>query len=154
MSDVLSLTAEQIRPAEFAVTLSAEYLTGLGALGERMRSSEISKKLLNSEEMALLDIAASHVARNNVAEMASRHPAIFLRYLPPAVRVPVHRSRSAPAFCAGTSPAATLLLSISSSEQRISFCKSKVITAGADNVDNSLSRKVALCLAYRVVTKC
>lgn len=37
VSDVLSLTAEQIRPApEFAVTLSTEYLTGLGALGERM----------------------------------------------------------------------------------------------------------------------
>ena len=31
VSDVLSLTAEQIRPApEFAVTLSTEYLTGLG----------------------------------------------------------------------------------------------------------------------------
>lgn len=37
VSDVLSLTAEQIRPApEFAVTLSTEYLTGLGALGDRM----------------------------------------------------------------------------------------------------------------------
>ena len=37
VSDVLSLTAEQIRPApEFAVTLATEYLTGLGALGERM----------------------------------------------------------------------------------------------------------------------
>jgi purine-binding chemotaxis protein CheW len=34
VSDVLSLAAEQIRPApEFAVTLSTEYLTGLGALG-------------------------------------------------------------------------------------------------------------------------
>ena len=34
VSDVLSLTAEQIRPApEFAVTLATEYLTGLGALG-------------------------------------------------------------------------------------------------------------------------
>lgn len=37
VSDVLSLTAEQIRPApEFAVTLATEYLTGLGSLGERM----------------------------------------------------------------------------------------------------------------------
>lgn len=37
VSDVLSLSADQIRPApEFAVTLSTEYLTGLGALGERM----------------------------------------------------------------------------------------------------------------------
>src|SRR5471032_864358 len=37
VSDVLSLTQEQIRPApEFAVTLSTEYLTGLGSLGDRM----------------------------------------------------------------------------------------------------------------------
>ncbi len=39
VSDVLSLTAEQIRPApEFAVTLSTEYLTGLGALGDLAQS--------------------------------------------------------------------------------------------------------------------
>lgn len=63
VSDVLSLTAEQIRPApEFAVTLSTEYLTGLGALGERMLILVNIEKLLNSDEMALLDIAASHVA--------------------------------------------------------------------------------------------
>ena len=63
VSDVLSLTADQIRPApEFAVTLSTEYLTGLGALGERMLILVNIEKLLNSEEMALLDIAASHVA--------------------------------------------------------------------------------------------
>lgn len=63
VSDVLSLTAEQIRPApEFAVTLSTEYLTGLGALGDRMLILVNIEKLLNSDEMALLDIAASHVA--------------------------------------------------------------------------------------------
>ncbi|NDO82953.1 chemotaxis protein CheW [Citrobacter sp. NCU1] len=63
VSDVLSLTADQIRPApEFAVTLSTEYLTGLGALGDRMLILVNIEKLLNSEEMALLDIAASHVA--------------------------------------------------------------------------------------------
>ncbi|MEA0983896.1 chemotaxis protein CheW, partial [Salmonella enterica] len=61
--DVQSFTAEQIRPApEFAVTLSTEYLTGLGALGELMLILVNIEKLLNSEEMALLDIAASHVA--------------------------------------------------------------------------------------------
>jgi purine-binding chemotaxis protein CheW len=60
---VLSLTAEQIRPApEFAVTLSTEYLTGLGALGDRMLILVNIEKLLNSEEMALLDSAASEVA--------------------------------------------------------------------------------------------
>ncbi|VYU76634.1 chemotaxis protein CheW [Metakosakonia massiliensis] len=63
VSDVLSLAADQIRPApEFAVTLSTEYLTGLGALGERMLILVNIEKLLNSEEMALLDIAATHVA--------------------------------------------------------------------------------------------
>ena len=63
VSDVLSLTTDQIRPApEFAVTLSTEYLTGLGALGDRMLILVNIEKLLNSDEMALLDIAASHVA--------------------------------------------------------------------------------------------
>jgi len=63
VSDVLSLTAEQIRPApEFAVTLSTEYLTGLGALGERMLILVNIEKLLNSEEMALVDVATSRVA--------------------------------------------------------------------------------------------
>ena len=64
VSDVLSLASDQIRPApEFAVTLSTEYLTGLGALGDRMLILVNIEKLLNSDEMALLDIAASHVAR-------------------------------------------------------------------------------------------
>ena len=63
VSDVLSLTTDQIRPApEFAVTLSTEYLTGLGALGDRMLILVNIEKLLNSEEMALLDSAASEVA--------------------------------------------------------------------------------------------
>ncbi|KNC89479.1 chemotaxis protein CheW [Trabulsiella odontotermitis] len=63
VSDVLSLASEQIRPApEFAVTLSTEYLTGLGALGDRMLILVNIEKLLNSDEMALLDSAAAHVA--------------------------------------------------------------------------------------------
>ena len=63
VSDVLSLTAEQIRPApEFAVTLSTEYLTGLGALDERMLILVNIDKLLSSEEMALIDDAASSAA--------------------------------------------------------------------------------------------
>lgn len=56
VSDVLSLTHEQIRPApEFAVTMSTEYLTGLGALSERMLILVDIEKLLSSEEMALMD---------------------------------------------------------------------------------------------------
>ncbi len=56
VSDVLSLMQEQIRPApEFAVTMSTEYLTGLGALGERMLILVDIEKLLSSDEMALVD---------------------------------------------------------------------------------------------------
>ncbi|WP_337261619.1 MULTISPECIES: chemotaxis protein CheW [unclassified Serratia (in: enterobacteria)] len=59
VSDVLSLTTEQIRPApEFAVTLDTEYLTGLGALGERMLILVDIEKLLSSEEMSLMDNVA------------------------------------------------------------------------------------------------
>lgn len=60
VSDVLTLTAGQIRPApEFAVTLSTEYLTGLGSIGDRMIILVNIEKLLNSEEMALVDGAAA-----------------------------------------------------------------------------------------------
>lgn len=63
VSDVFSLTTNQIRPApEFAVTLSTEYLTGLGAIGERMLILVHIEKLLNSEEMALIDSATGQVA--------------------------------------------------------------------------------------------
>lgn len=56
VSDVLALTPEDIRAApEFSVTLSTEYLTGLGAQGERMLILVDIQKLLNSEEMALVD---------------------------------------------------------------------------------------------------
>ncbi|MGL9750480.1 MAG: chemotaxis protein CheW [Symbiopectobacterium sp.] len=59
VSDVLSLTADQIRPApEFAVTLPTEYLTGLGSLDERMLILVDIEKLLSSEEMELVDIVA------------------------------------------------------------------------------------------------
>src|SRR5215475_12678961 len=60
VSDVLSLIQDQIRPApEFAVTMSTEYLTGLGALGERMLILVDIEKLLSSEEMALMDTLRS-----------------------------------------------------------------------------------------------
>ena len=63
VSDVLSLAADQIRPApEFAVTLSTESLTGLGALGERMLILVNIEKLLSSDEMALLDSTATQAA--------------------------------------------------------------------------------------------
>ncbi|CRL60314.1 MULTISPECIES: chemotaxis protein CheW [Proteus] len=59
VSDVLTLKPEQICPApEFAVTMSTEYLTGLGTLDERMLILVDIEKLLNSEEMELVDSAA------------------------------------------------------------------------------------------------
>lgn len=58
VSDVLTLKPEQICPApEFAVTMSTEYLTGLGTLDERMLILVDIEKLLNSEEMELVDSA-------------------------------------------------------------------------------------------------
>ncbi|MDX7989202.1 chemotaxis protein CheW [Xenorhabdus sp. 12] len=59
VSDVLSLKENQICPApEFAVTLSTEYLTGLGSIDERMLILVDIEKLLSSEEMALVDSVA------------------------------------------------------------------------------------------------
>lgn len=56
VSDVLSLTAEQIKPApEFSATLSTEYLLGLGTLEERMLILMDIEKLLSSQEMALVE---------------------------------------------------------------------------------------------------
>ncbi|MBT9431190.1 chemotaxis protein CheW [Candidatus Sodalis endolongispinus] len=59
VSDVLSLSAEQIRTApQFAVTLATEYLTGLGSLEDRMLILVDIERLLTSEEMALVDSVA------------------------------------------------------------------------------------------------
>ncbi len=60
VSDVLYLTTDQIRPApEFSVSLSTEFLTGLGTLNDRMLILVDIEKLLNSREMALVDQVAS-----------------------------------------------------------------------------------------------
>ncbi|WP_436874669.1 chemotaxis protein CheW [Kosakonia sacchari] len=58
VSDVLALNAEQIKPApEYTVTLSTQYLLGLGSLDERMLILVDIEKLLNSEEMELIERA-------------------------------------------------------------------------------------------------
>jgi purine-binding chemotaxis protein CheW len=94
VSDVLSLTSDQIRPApEFAVTLSTEYLTGLGALGERMLILVNIEKLLNSDEMALLDIAASQVNAKR------QRPVLPLHFTLPAL---LSFSAPPPSFCDST----------------------------------------------------
>ncbi|WP_168013471.1 chemotaxis protein CheW [Halomonas salinarum] len=56
VSDVMTLTPEQIKPApEFGVTLSSDYLSGLGSLEDRMLVLVDIDKLLTSDEMALVD---------------------------------------------------------------------------------------------------
>lgn len=60
VSDVLSLANDQIRPApEFSVSLSTEFLTGLGALDDRMLILVDIEKLLSSKEMSLVDQVAA-----------------------------------------------------------------------------------------------
>lgn len=61
VSDVMTLTPEQIKPApEFGVTLSSDFLSGLGSLDDRMLVLVDIDKLLTSEEMALVDSTSSH----------------------------------------------------------------------------------------------
>ncbi len=61
VSDVMTLTPEQIKPApEFGVTLSSDYLSGLGSLDDRMLVLVDIDKLLTCEEMALVDTAKTH----------------------------------------------------------------------------------------------
>jgi len=58
VSDVLSLNVDQIKPApDFSVTLSTEYLLGLGTVDDSMLILVDIEKLLNSEEMALVENA-------------------------------------------------------------------------------------------------
>ncbi|WP_311065944.1 chemotaxis protein CheW [Halomonas sp. DWK9] len=61
VSDVMTLTPDQIKPApEFGVTLSSDFLSGLGSLDDRMLVLVDIDKLLTSEEMALVDSTGSH----------------------------------------------------------------------------------------------
>lgn len=63
VSDVMTLTPDQIKPApEFGVTLSSDFLSGLGSLEDRMLVLVDIDKLLTSEEMALVDTTATSKA--------------------------------------------------------------------------------------------
>lgn len=58
VSDVVTLTPDQIKPApDLGATVAAEYLRGLGTVGERMLIMLDIDKLLGSEEMGLLAAA-------------------------------------------------------------------------------------------------
>lgn len=60
VSDVMTLTPEQIKPApEFGVTLSSDFLSGLGSLEDRMLVLVDIDKLLTSDEMALVEKAGA-----------------------------------------------------------------------------------------------
>ncbi|WP_312629432.1 chemotaxis protein CheW [Scandinavium sp.] len=56
VSDVISLNADQIKPApDFSTLLSSKYLLGLGTIDERMLILVDIEKLLNSEEMDIVE---------------------------------------------------------------------------------------------------
>ena len=61
VSDVMQLTPEQIRPApEFGSGINTKFITGIGALEQRMLILIDIEKLMSSEDMALMDSAALH----------------------------------------------------------------------------------------------
>ncbi len=61
VSDVMQLTAEQIRPApEFGSSVNTRFITGIGALDARMLILIDIEKLMSSQDMALMDSAALH----------------------------------------------------------------------------------------------
>ena len=56
VSDVMQLNAEQIRPApEFGATVNTRFITGIGALEERMLILVDIERLMSSADMALMD---------------------------------------------------------------------------------------------------
>ncbi len=59
VSDVMTLSPDQIKPApEFGVTLSSDFLSGLGSLEDRMLVIVDIDKLLTSDEMELVERVA------------------------------------------------------------------------------------------------
>lgn len=59
VSDVMQLTAEQIRPApEFGAAINTRYITGLGTLDNRMLILVDIERLMSGADMALMDAHA------------------------------------------------------------------------------------------------
>ena len=55
VSDVVTLTEEQVRPApEMGTTADGDYITGLGTIGERMLILLDIDKLMSSEQLGLI----------------------------------------------------------------------------------------------------
>ncbi|HEX7982994.1 MAG TPA: chemotaxis protein CheW [Duganella sp.] len=60
VSDVVTLTGEQIRPApDMGAGLDVGYMTGLGVLGDRMLILTDIDKLMSSAEMGVIDALAA-----------------------------------------------------------------------------------------------
>ncbi len=60
VSDVIALTADQIKPApEFSSALDAQYITGLGTVDDRMIIVIDIEKLMTSRDMDLVEMAAA-----------------------------------------------------------------------------------------------
>jgi purine-binding chemotaxis protein CheW len=58
VSDVMQLNPEQIRPApEFGATVNTRFITGIGALDDRMLILIDIERLMSSADMALMDSA-------------------------------------------------------------------------------------------------
>lgn len=59
VSDVIALTAEQLKPApEFSSSLDMQYIMGLGTVDERMIIVMDIEKLMTSRDMDLVEMAA------------------------------------------------------------------------------------------------
>ena len=60
VSDVLALSAEQIRPApDFSSSFDTRYITGLGTVEDRMLILVDIERLMSAEDMGLIETAAS-----------------------------------------------------------------------------------------------
>jgi purine-binding chemotaxis protein CheW len=60
VSDVITLTPEQLKPApEFGTSLDTQYITGLGTVDERMIIVMDIEKLMSSSDMELVEKAAA-----------------------------------------------------------------------------------------------
>lgn len=59
VSDVISLTAEQIKPAPDMGAMNTDYVVGLGTVDERMIILIDIDRLMSSEDMGVIDTAAA-----------------------------------------------------------------------------------------------
>ena len=65
VSDVLTLAAQQIKPApEFSAALETQFITGLGTIEERMLILLDIEKLMTSRDMQLVDAADGSAAQH------------------------------------------------------------------------------------------